>query len=307
MKKPWTYALSVVLSLLLIFSYIGLIAGGLMKFRALRAETALKLVESEELAQKVHDSLEAYYKAQENVSGITPDTYEDAITVEALEPIINAYIESGFGYVNGTRESISATANFGELESDVTSFFVRYANEYGYAHDGTFDAKVQETIEAAKQNILTSCDIYHFGTLEEAGFLGKLRKVAPLANYLLIGCVIVICVLLLALLILYRKEPSMLYYWTGSSVLAASVLMLIPAAWLQSTRWFDRFAVKEDAVFSAVTGYLYTMTGSVIAIAIIGIGLAAALYLLLGITSHASPDKARKEAKRQMEEADEEE
>lgn len=303
MKKPLTYGLSVVISLLLIFAYLGLIAGGLMKLRALRPQTALKLVETESLAQKVHDNLESYYKTQENVSGISADTYADGISVEALAPIIRAYIENGFGYVNRTTNDISVTIDFNDLESDITAFFVRYANENGYEHDSVFDAKVAETIEAAEQNIRSSADVYRFRTLSEAGFLGKLRTVASWADFLLIGSILAIAVLLLVLSILYRKEYAMLCYWAGTAVLVGSLLMLIPAVWLQATRWFDRFAVKEDAVFAAVTGYLYTMTGTVITAAIVGIVLAAAIYVLFGVTSHASAERARRDAKRQMKSA----
>ncbi len=306
MKKPLTYAMSVVIALLLIFGCLGLTAGGILKFRAVKPQTALKLVESEQLAQKVHDNLESYYKTQENVSGISADTYADAISTEALTPIIRAYIENGFGYVNRSRNDISVSADFTELENDVTAFFVRYANENGYERDSTFDAKVKETIEAAKSNILSACDIYRFRTLSDANFLGKLRTVASWADYLLIGSVLILALLMLVLSILYRKEPAMLCYWGGTAVLVSSVLMLIPALYLQGTRWFDRFAVKEDAVFAAVTGYLYTMTGTVITAAIIGIVLAAAIYLLYGIVSHASPDRARREAKRNMHAAGEE-
>ena len=126
------------------------------------------------------------------------------------------------------------------------------------------------------------------------------------ADYLLIGAVLILALLMLVLSILYRREPAMLCYWGGTAVLVSSVLMLIPALYLQGTRWFDRFAVKEDAVFAAVTGYLYSMTGTVITAAIIGIVLAAAIYLLYGIVSHASPDRARREAKRNMRAAAEE-
>lgn len=305
MKKPLTYGLSVVISLLLVFAYLGLVAGGLMKLRVLRAQTAMKITESEQIAQKVHDSLTSYYKTQENVSGISADTYEDGISVETLTPIIRAYIENGFGYINRTRNDINVTADFTELENDIRAFFVRYANENGYQHDSTFDAKVQETIDAAENNILSSADVYHFRTLSEAGYLGKMRTVASWADYLLVGSVLAMAVLMLVLSILYRKEYAMLCYWAGTAVLVGSILMLIPALYLQLTRWFDRFAVKEDAVFAAVTGLLYSLTGTVITAAIIGIVLALAIYILFGVVLHASPERARREAKRGMEAAHE--
>ena len=292
MKKPFTYALSVVIALLLIFAYLGAVAGCLVKFRALRPNTALKLVSSEQLAEKVHDNLESFFIQQENVSGIPAETYADAITAEALTPIIRAQITAGFDYVNGSSTETEVTADFSGLETNMTSFFIRYANDNGYARDGSFDEKLAEAIGTAEDNILTACDVFRFQTLaEDAGYLKKLRQAAPWANYLIVGSVFAIVLLLLVLGVLYRREKRMLLYWLSTSVLVGSVLMLIPAVWLQATRWFDRFALKEDQIFSAVTGYLYTLTGTVITAAILGIALSAALYVMLGIVSRAKHAK----------------
>ncbi len=289
MKKPLTYALSVVIALLLVFSYLGAVAGGILKFRALSSGTALKIAESEQLAQKVHDTLEAYYVQQENVTGIPADTYADAINAEALTPIIRELIADGFGYVNGTVSEVAVSPDFSALENNMTAFFVRYAEENGYERDGLFDEKLSAAIETAEENILTACDVFRFRTLADAGYLKKLRLAAPWANYLLIGSLAAILLLLVILGVLYRKEKPMLLYWLGTSVLVGSVLMLIPAVWLTATRWFDRFAVKEDQIFTAVTGYLYSLTGTAITAAIIGIVLAAVLYVMLGIVSRAHP------------------
>jgi hypothetical protein len=57
----------------------------------------------------------------------------------------------------------------------------------------------------------------------------------------------------------------------------------VPAVYLQATNWFDRFAVKSDQVFAAVTGYLYKMTGTVITAGVIGLVLAVCLYLLRAV------------------------
>ena len=75
-----------------------------------------------------------------------------------------------------------------------------------------------------------------------------------------------------------------LLYRLGSAVLVGSLLLLIPAAWLQLTHWFDRFAVKSDHVFAAVTGYLYTLTGTAITAGAAGIVLALCLFLFCGMS-----------------------
>lgn len=283
MRKPLTYLMSVLTTLLTVFCLLGLTAGALLQLKALQPDTFTGIIRSNNLAASVHTHLENYFAEQENVTGIPATAYERAITEDKLHEILLGTVDQAFSYLNGKSEEIEPSPDMPELEADLRAFFEQYAADNHYEKDSTYDEVVDKAIRSAKDNILSSCDVYRFSMLGEAGLMKKARRALPQTKYLMIGCGAGILVLLIILLMLHRQDKPVVLYWLGCAVLVSSLLTLIPAAWLQITHWFDRFAVKSDQVFTAVTGYLYTMTGTVITVSVIGILLSFCLFLFSGI------------------------
>ncbi|MBQ5334538.1 MAG: hypothetical protein J6Z45_01175 [Oscillospiraceae bacterium] len=283
MRKPLTYLTSVLTTLLTVFCLLGLTAGALLHLKALQPDTFTGIIRSKNLAASVHTHLADFFSEQENVTGIPASVYERAIAEERLHQILLGTVDQAFSYLNSRSESVSPEPDMPELEEDLRTFFAQYAEENGYEKDSAYDEVVEKAVAAAKTNICSACDVYRFSMLGDAGMMKKARRVLPQTKYLVIGCGTGILVLLMILLVLHRQEKPAVLYWIGCAALVSSLLMLIPAAWLQITHWFDRFAVKSDQVFTAVTGYLYTMTGTVITVSVIGIMLSLCLFLFSGI------------------------
>ncbi|MCR5307059.1 MAG: hypothetical protein K6E36_11215 [Oscillospiraceae bacterium] len=288
MRKPLTYLTGVMITLLMIFCLLGLTAGALVRCKAAQPDTFTGIIRSKDLAEKVHEHLTVYFTEQENVTGIPASVYERSVTAEKLRPMLLDTAEQAFLYLDGRTDYIGISPDMTELKEDLTAFFEQYAAENGYERDSKYDEVLTNAIRSATNNIKSACDVYRFSLLGDAGVMKKVRRALPHTKYLMIGCGAGIAVLLLILLMLHRQDKPAVLYWFGSAVLVSSLLMLIPAAWLQITHWFDRFAVKSDQVFAAVTGYLYTMTGTVITVSVIGIVLALCLYLFSGILRQRS-------------------
>lgn len=283
MKKPITYLFSVLLTLLLIFSLIGLTLCGLIRFRALDPDTFTLVVNEQALPIHVQDELQIYFSEQENATGIPAYVYAEPVEATQLRPIILERVRVAFDYLNGKTDSLAVSPDFSMLEQSLTAFFEQYAEENNYQKDALYDETVANAIESAKTNISSACDVFRIELLDKAGLLKKVRRYMPLLNPALIGCACAAILALILLAVVNRKEKGQIFYWLGTGVLVASLLMLAPAVYLQATRWFDRFAVKSGQVFAAVTGYLYKMTGTVITAAVIGIVIALCCYLLRGV------------------------
>ena len=284
MKKIITYLLSVLLTLLLTFTLLGLTCAVLIRRKALNIGTFTQIINTQDLPRRVHDELQHYYTEHENASGIPASVYENAIAEGQLRPIIQDQVSNLFDYLDGRTDQLGTDPDMTLLERDMTAFFDKYAEENNYQKDALFDDTLAKAIKAGKENIVSACDVFRIKMLANAGLLKKVRALVPLLHYALIAGGAAALLLLAGLLLLHRKKRSSVFYWFGTAVLVGSVLLLVPAVWLQATRWFDRFAVKSDQVFAAVTGYLYKMTGTAITAAVIGIVLALCLYLLSGIT-----------------------
>ncbi len=277
------YISGVFFTILLIFSCILAVLSGAVRFRMLDTDAVLQIVTEQQLAEKVQRTLQNEIKAAESTTGIPASVYADAITPEKLEPMIRSSISNGFAYLRGDTAKLEIAHDFQPLEESITAFFEEYAGKHGVAKDSTYEAAVKAAKSNAEERILSACDVFRFGMLEEAGVLDKARMFIPWAGYAVAAAFGAVIFFMLLLFFSNHREAEAGFYWTGTGVLVASVLLLIPAMWLKHTRWFDRFAVKTDHTFAAVTGYLYGGTQAVIYAALGGIAAAVCCYLLFAL------------------------
>ena len=283
MKKASTYIASVIFSLLLIFLMIGAVLAGVVRWCALDNDTLLSIVESQDLAARVHSTLETNAKQQESTTGIPADVYASAISEEQLAPIIRDTVTNGFAYLRGDTASLGISPDFSELESNIRDFFVSYAEEQNIEQNEKLEEAIRSTADAAEANILAACDVFRFGSLNDAGVIKQAKVIVPWAGAAALAMIVLVLLFALFLFLINVHEQGGGFYWCATSALIASVLLLIPSVWLYRERWFDRFAVKTDQTFAAVTGYLYANTKAVILSALCGIAVSVIMYLIFGL------------------------
>ncbi len=288
MKKPHIYLISVLLTVLLIFSLLVTGCLFLLRFKGLDTDTALRIAQEKNLAEKVHISLTQKFTDLENATGIPLSVYENSITTEKCDTMINESIRNGFGYLNGRNADVSVSFDYSVLETDMRAFLSAYAEEHGIEKDAGYELAVKHAMNAAKQQIEDSCDVYRFGTLYDAKALQKAQRILKWSGFLAVGAALITLLIALFLFMTNHAEGRHGFYWSGIGAIISGLLLLIPSLWLTKTHWFDRFAVKTDQVFAAVTGYLYTMTraASVLAICEIAAGaVMIGLFVLLHLRS----------------------
>lgn len=283
MKKASTYIISVLLTLLLVFVSIAACAAGVFRFVALQPDTALGIVDSEKLADRVHSSLETEFRQRESTTGIPSSVYANAIKPENLKPIIRDTVTNGFAYLQGESNSLNTDADFSKLEKEIRVFFENYAAENKIEKNESFDLALRKTTDNAETLILNACDVFRFATLDDAGVFQKLKPYLPWASTGTTALFAAAAVLVLLLFLVNFHEAEHGFYWVGTALIIASAVLMIPAMWLEKTRWFDRFSVKTDQTFAAVTGYLYTNTHAVVSAATAGIIISVLLFLLFTV------------------------
>ncbi len=280
MKQPSTYIVSIILTLLLIFLMIGAAGAGTVQFCALNTGKIASLTATAGLPEKVQEALVEQFHTEENTTGNPPKVVLEFIEAEKLKPIIEETVTNGFAYICGNTATLGVTPDFTELDQALHTFFVQYAEEHNIAQDAAFEEAFRQSADATEEKILNACDVFRFGQLNDAGVLKQAKRFAPWAGFLAAGMFAACALVILVLLLVHHQEREHFFYWTATAAAIASVVLLIPAAWLQHERWFDRFAIKTDQTFAAVTGYLYMLTHAVIVTAIGGLIAAAVIYLL---------------------------
>lgn len=262
------------LSLVLIFSILAAVAGGIGVFLTASPSLLLSQLERQQAPAKTRSALESYYQTEYNATAVPPEVYLDVLSENWLRDAMELKITAAYDQLHG--KNTAAQPDYSALEQSITDYFETYAAENGYEKDDSYTQKLENTIQDAEKKVDSVIDVYHLGTLEKAGIWHKVQVLSkPL--WLLFGGGVVLTLVLAAVLLVLRNHPL---YWIGSGLFTDGVLLTLPAAAILGSGVISRFSLKDAAVYSVFTG---TMKALVLGVLIFGgISLAAGLVLLIG-------------------------
>ena len=262
------------LSLVLIFSILAAVAGGIGVFLTASPSLLLSQLERQQAPAKTRSALESYYQTEYNATAVPPEVYLDVLSENWLRDAMELKITAAYDQLHG--KNTAAQPDYSALEQSITDYFETYAAENGYEKDDSYTQKLENTIQNAEKKVDSVIDVYHLGTLEKAGIWHKVQVLSkPLG--LLFGGGVVLTLVLAAVLLVLRNHPL---YWIGSGLFTDGVLLTLPAAVILGSGVISRFSLKDAAVYSVFTG---TMKALVLGMLIFGgISLAAGLVLLIG-------------------------
>ena len=262
------------LSLVLIFSILAAVAGGIGVFLPASPSLLLSQLERQQAPAKTRSALESYYQTEYNATAVPPEVYLDVLSENWLRDAMELKITAAYDQLHG--KNTAAQPDYSALEQSITDYFETYAAENGYEKDDSYTQKLENTIQDAEKKVDSVIDVYHLGTLEKAGIWHKVQVLSkPL--WLLFGGGVVLTLVLAAVLLALRNHPL---YWIGSGLFTDGVLLTLPAAAILGSGVISRFSLKDAAVYSVFTG---TMKALVLGMLIFGgISLAAGLVLLIG-------------------------
>lgn len=262
------------LSLVLIFSILAAVAGGIGVFLTASPSLLLSQLERQQAPAKTRSALESYYQTEYNATAVPPEVYLDVLSENWLRDAMELKITAAYDQLHG--KDTAAQPDYSALEQSITDYFETYAAENGYEKDDSYTQKLENTIQDAEKKVDSVIDVYHLGTLEKAGIWHKVQVLSkPL--WLLFGGGVVLTLVLAAVLLALRNYPL---YWIGSGLFTDGVLLTLPAAAILGSGVISRFSLKDAAVYSVFTG---TMKALVLGMLIFGgISLAAGLVLLIG-------------------------
>ena len=248
------------LSLMLIFSILAAVAGGVGVFLTASPSLLLSQLERQQAPAKTRSALESYYQTEYNATAVPPEVYLDVLSENWLRDAMELKITAAYDQLHG--KNTAAQPDYSALEQSITDYFETYAAENGYEKDDSYTQKLENTIQDAEKKVDSVIDVYHLGTLEKAGIWHKVQ---------------VLTLVLAAVLLVLRNHPL---YWIGSGLFTDGVLFTLPAAVILGSGVISRFSLKDAAVYSVFTG---TMKALVLGMLIFGgILLAAGLVLLIG-------------------------
>lgn len=294
MKKASTYILSFIVSLLLIFTLVGSIAGATV-YHFANEKKIIETADENSITGVIREQLEKYFSQRYSSTGIPAQVYMDAIDDEYLHSVVELKIQNGFAALEGKEKSSALSCP--ELEKAISSFYSDYADSIGYVKDEKYDEIVAKTKNDAYSVINDYCDAYKLNALEQHGVISKISPVYRHIGQLAAAVLGAAAVMLILLLIINRKSLSAVLYWYGAAALLAGIIGFTPCRYLLSTDYFGAFTIKQAQVYTAYTGTMKAVTGSLassfLAAAIAGI-LLIAVYTVICLLSKNKTEDAKK-------------
>lgn len=273
MKKLSTYLVSLILSVMLVFTILATSLVAVLRTNV-TAEKSIKLSESVNIYSCIKDELQKYFNSQYNTTGIPADVYMDAVEENYIRSVTDAYTNALFTSLKSGDVVLLETPPNKTMENNIENFFSEYADSNGYEKDEVYNKKVSATKKNAYHVIENYCDVYKYGTLTEHGILSKASKVYSNLEKIMTICAGALIVLVILLIIFNIKEISALY-WIGVSALITGVFGTVPTAYLLGVNYFDSFVIKQPQVFQTFTSAMYKLTETfmTVNIAVLVIGL----------------------------------
>lgn len=281
MKKINHYFPNVILSVIFVFSFIGLSLTTEAKDKLLSSSFYISSAEKHDIYLRVTNHADDYFTKSYAVSGIPDEVYMDGLDDKTIKDAVDGKIENFFDYVSGKSSKIEETEiDFSVLEKNLTDYFSEFAEENNVEVNEDFTKQLDKTIETAESEIDSFTNIYMMDYMEKAGIPQTLRKVYPIiaaAPFVFMG---VLLVGLVILILLNRKNLRFVFYWISTSGICASVIILIPCIILKYSDYFSRLVMRNDYIYYAVTGLLNDFNVNIIKIQSAALGVFVALMLV---------------------------
>ena len=281
MKKINHYFPNLILSVIFVFSFIGLSLTTEAKDKLLSSSFYISSAEKHDIYLRVTNHADDYFTKSYAVSGIPAEVYMDGLDDKTIKDAVDGKIENFFDYVSGKSSKIEETEiDFSALEKNLTDYFSEFAEENNVEVNEDFTKQLDKTIETAESEIDSFTNIYMMDYMEKAGIPQTLRKVYPIiaaAPFVFMG---VLMVGLVILILLNRKNLRFVFYWISTSGVCASVTILIPCIILKYSDYFSRLVMRNDYIYYAVTGLLNDFNVNIIKIQSAALGVFVALMLV---------------------------
>ena len=281
MKKINHYFPNLILSVIFVFSFIGLSLTTEAKDKLLSSSFYISSAEKHDIYLRVTNHADDYFTKSYAVSGIPAEVYMDGLDDKTIKDAVDGKIENFFDYISGKSSKIEETEiDFSVLEKNLTDYFSEFAEENNVEVNEDFTKQLDKTIETAESEIDSFTNIYMMDYMEKAGIPQTLRKVYPIiaaAPFVFMG---VLLVGLVILILLNRKNLRFVFYWISTSGICASVIILIPCIILKYSDYFSRLVMRNDYIYYAVTGLLNDFNVNIIKIQSAALGVFVALMLV---------------------------
>lgn len=219
--------LSVLVSVILMFSIMLVIIVSFIKFTVINPKTYLKVLESKDIHNKIHDTIEGNIAYDLTVNNISNDVKDNVITLEEVKSEVDSVVRETVLYLK------SGENNIKPVNADIYS--ERFNNNLkDFIKDNSIhiSSEVQEHLnileDDVKHTIKNELQIINTDVVTKSSAVSKvIRLIDLVTNKLFFILIIVSIVLALSLALIWKKNFVESTRWIGNSFLSAGSLIAI--------------------------------------------------------------------------------
>jgi len=246
--------LSVLLSILLTFSVLGL-SGSIILRRMIHDERyMIQQIEKTDTYTNVHDSLMKKFSDAYNTTFIPAEVYEKAFPPDWTKNAVNRKIISAF-----SNDSDQETLDYSQAEKSITEYFENYAHENHVIRDENYKQILHDSISDAIHTADTVTDVFRTEIMKKTRIWSKVELLRKNVDKVLIGCLLLS--LLFTVLLFLLKKPV---YWIGTSFFSSGFIMTAFSAYIKISKLIMNFSVKEYTTYTLVTAVLNSAVNMVL-------------------------------------------
>ena len=270
-NRLYYYLPNVLVSVVLTFLAAGLTIMCLVSFMIMNPQTYTDSMYENNVDETAYEEICAYFDRQYAYTGVEADVFKSVVTKKDISSAMFAYVDSTFDYMSGKTNKLPAFEyDFTALEQSVDNDYHRWAKENETEFDEQLAKNEKQTIDSAEKVILTKLDIMMLSTInKENGYSTKIHNNYGLINKLIFGLSGAIILIIALLWLINRNHARNVFYWVSTALYSSSAILIVPAAILKFTHYYDRLAIKNEVIYSALTQSLYSITNKTLVCGII--------------------------------------
>lgn len=220
-------ALSVVISMLMMFSIICTIIVSFIKFTVFNPDTYLNILDSEEIHERIYDTIQGNMAYALTINNISNDVKDNVISLEEVETEVNnivrdfvMYLKTGENNIKPVNTDIYADRFNDNLKAFIKDNSIHINNE------------LKEHLEVLEEDVkIVINNELQIINIDEVVKLSAVNKIATLVSlymdkvfFALVGSSVVLALLLV---LIWRKNFVEATRWIGNSFISAGLLITI--------------------------------------------------------------------------------
>ncbi|MEQ8196621.1 MAG: hypothetical protein ABRQ27_01190 [Clostridiaceae bacterium] len=270
------YIVSLIMMMLILLTAVSLF----IKLTLLNESYYKRVFGSEVYISRVMGDLKENMQVFAVTNAVSYEIVEKNLNEALVKEQIDNNMSSILSFLKSNDETYKSAGNIDELNKFKESMAKDIKEKYPYAKDAEIKSAVTEAVRVIDNN----CSFFDFSRVSSAGAVKSVRRVFNMVDKLYFTPVLLFMVVIFLFLFKSRGyELGERLLWTGSGILAAALILVIPSAMLLAFKIPDRLAVDIEHVNYAVKTFL-TFFGEFFLI--FGVVMTVAGIILMGMRFH---------------------